>query len=53
MSPAIDHSVLFSTLDIDSSTSVITATSAFVDTTGTAINFATTNFAIAQAVALG
>ena len=47
------HPYMGSRIDIDSSTSVITATSAFVDTTGTAINFATTNFAIAQAVALG
>ena len=47
------HPYMGNRIDIDSSTSVITATSAFVDTTGTAINFATTNFAIAQAVALG
>ena len=47
------HPYMGNRIDIDSSTSVITATSAFVDTTGTAINFAPTNFAIAQAVALG
>ena len=47
------HAHMGNRIDTDSSTSVITATSAFVDTTGTAINFATTNFAIAQAVALG
>ena len=47
------HGLMGSRIDTDSSTSVITATSAFVDTTGTAINFASTNFAIAQAVALG
>ena len=37
---------------IDINTQVIQGAS-FVSTTGTAINFATTNFAIAQAVALG
>ena len=47
------HGLMGSRIDTDSSTSVITTTSAFVDTTGTAINFASTNFAIAQAVALG
>ena len=47
------HGLMGSRIDTDSSTSVITSTSAFVDTTGTAINFASTNFAIAQAVALG
>ena len=47
------HPYMGNRIDIDSSTSVITATSAFVDTTGNAINFASTNFAIAQAVALG
>ena len=40
-------------IDIDSSTSVIDTSTAFVDSTGTAINLASTNFAIAQAVALG
>jgi len=42
-----------SRIDIDSSTNVIDSDTAFVSTTGTAINFASTNFAIAQAVALG
>jgi hypothetical protein len=37
-------------IDIDSSTYV---GASFVTTTGTAVNFASTNFAIAQAVALG
>jgi len=47
------HGYMGNRIDTDSSTSVITTTTAFVDTTGTAINFASTNFAIAQAVALG
>ena len=44
------HSLMGSRIDIDSSTFV---GASFVDTTGTASNFASTNFAIAQAVALG
>ena len=44
------HSLMGSRIDIDSSTYV---GASFVDTTGTATNFASTNFAIAQAVALG
>ena len=44
------HSLMGSRIDIDSSTFV---EASFVDTTGTASNFASTNFAIAQAVALG
>ena len=47
------HALMGSRIDIDSSTSVIASATAFVDSTGTAINFASTNFAIAQAVALG
>jgi len=47
------HSLMGSRVDIDSSTSVIDITTAFVSSTGTAINIASTNFAIAQAVALG
>jgi hypothetical protein len=47
------HSLMGSRIDIDSSTNVIDTSTAFVDSTGTAINLATTNFAIAQAVALG
>ena len=47
------HSLMGSRIDIDSSTSVIDITTAFVSSTGTAINIASTNFAIAQAVALG
>ena len=47
------HSLMGSRVDIDSSTSVIDITTAFVSSTGTALNIATTNFAIAQAVALG
>ena len=42
-----------SRIDIDSSQFVIDTSTVFVDTTGTAINFASTNFAIALAVALG
>ena len=44
------HALMGSRIDIDSSTYV---GASFVDTTGTATNFASTNFAIAQAVALG
>jgi len=47
------HALMGSRIDIDSSTNVIASATAFVDSTGTAINFASTNFAIAQAVALG
>ena len=47
------HAHMGNRIDIDSSTSVIASATAFVDSTGTAINFASTNFAIAQAVALG
>ena len=47
------HGYMGSRIDIDSSTNVIDTSTAFVDTTGTTINIATTNFAIAQAVALG
>ena len=47
------HSLMGSRIDIDSSTNVIDTSTAFVDSTGTAINLASTNFAIAQAVALG
>ena len=42
-----------SRIDTPSSTSVITASTAFVDTTGSAITFASQAFSIAQAVALG
>jgi len=44
------HAYMGSRIDIDSSTYV---GASFVTTTGTAVNFASTNFAIAQAVALG
>ena len=44
------HALMGSRIDIDSSVFV---GASFVDTTGTATNFASTNFAIAQAVALG
>ena len=44
------HALMGSRMDIDSSVYV---GASFVDTTGTASNFASTNFAIAQAVALG
>ena len=44
------HEKMGSRIDIDSSVYV---GASFVDTTGTASNFASTNFAIAQAVALG
>ena len=47
------HGYMGSRIDVDSSTSVIDSSTAFVDSTGTAVNFASTNFAIAQAVALG
>ena len=47
------HALMGSRIDVDSSTNVIDTSTAFVDSTGTAINFASTNFAIAQAVALG
>jgi len=47
------HALMGSRIDVDSSTSVIDTSTAFVDSTGTAINLASTNFAIAQAVALG
>ena len=45
-----NHGLMGSRVDIDSSVFV---GASFVDTTGTATNFASTNFAIAQAVALG
>ena len=44
------HPYMGNRIDIDSSTYV---GASFVTTTGTAVNFASTNFAIAQAVALG
>ena len=44
------HGYMGNRIDIDSSTYV---GASFVDTTGTATSFASTNFAIAQAVALG
>ena len=44
------HGYMGNRIDIDSSTYV---GASFVTTTGTAVNFASTNFAIAQAVALG
>jgi hypothetical protein len=44
------HAYMGSRIDIESSRIVGPS---FVDTTGTTINFASTNFAIAQAVALG
>ena len=47
------HGYMGSRIDVDSSTNVIDSDTAFVSTTGTAIKFASTNFAIAQAVALG
>ena len=47
------HALMGSRMDIDSSQYVIDTSTAFVDSTGTAINLASTNFAIAQAVALG
>jgi len=47
------HSLMGSRVDIDSSTNVIDTSTAFVDSTGTAINFASQAFSIAQAVALG
>ena len=47
------HGYMGNRIDIDSSTNVIDSSTAFVDSTGTAVNFASTNFAIAQAVALG
>ena len=47
------HAYMGSRIDIDTSTNVIDTSTAFVDITGTTINLATTNFAIAQAVALG
>ena len=47
------HGYMGSRIDIDSSQYVIDSSTAFVDSTGTAVNFASTNFAIAQAVALG
>ena len=47
------HGYMGSRIDIDSSQYVIDTSTAFVDSTGTAINLASTNFAIAQAVALG
>ena len=49
----VNHALMGSRMDIDSSTNVIDLTTAFVDTTGTTVNIASTNFAIAQAVALG
>ena len=47
------HAHMGNRIDVHSSTNVIDSSTAFVDSTGTAINFASTNFAIAQAVALG
>ena len=47
------HGYMGSRIDIDSSQYVIDSSTAFVDSTGTAVNFASTNFVIAQAVALG
>ena len=49
----VNHALMGSRIDIDSSTNVIDSSTAFVTSTGTAVNFASTNFAIAQAVALG
>jgi len=49
----VNHALMGSRIDIDSSTNVIDTSTAFVNSTGTAINLASTNFAIAQAVALG
>ena len=47
------HGYMGSRIDIPSSTNVIDTSTAFVDSTGTAINFASQAFSIAQAVALG
>ena len=47
------HPHMGNRIDVHSSTNVIDTSTAFVDSTGTAINLASTNFAIAQAVALG
>ena len=47
------HAHMGNRIDVQSSTNVIDTSTAFVDSTGTAINLASTNFAIAQAVALG
>ena len=47
------HGYMGSRIDTASSTSVIDSSTAFVDSTGTAINFASQAFSIAQAVALG
>ena len=47
------HAHMGNRIDVHSSTNVIDTSTAFVDSTGTAVNFASTNFAIAQAVALG
>jgi hypothetical protein len=47
------HAHMGNRIDVHSSTNVIDTSTAFVDSTGTAINLASTNFAIAQAVALG
>ena len=47
------HAHMGNRIDVHSSTNVIDTSTAFVTSTGTAVNFASTNFAIAQAVALG
>ena len=47
------HGYMGSRIDIPSSTNVIDTSTAFVDSTGTAITFASQAFSIAQAVALG
>ena len=47
------HGYMGSRIDTQSSTNVIDSSTAFVDSTGTAITFASNAFAIAQAVALG
>ena len=47
------HGYMGSRIDTQSSTNVIDSSTAFVDSTGTAISFASNAFAIAQAVALG
>ena len=47
------HPHMGNRIDVHSSTNVIDTSTAFVDSTGTAINLASTNFAIAQAVAIG
>jgi hypothetical protein len=47
------HAHMGNRIDVDSSTNVIDTSTAFVDSTGTAITFASNAFAIAQAVALG